>query len=211
MNLRLATIALLIVIAVAGVGVYRTTTSQAEARRYRRKLESVGRAYQSLAQTYNEVVKKTAVTELLVEDGRVCIIVRNASGVVQKLATPFDPSGEIYVDYIVANGRLWIRRVYDEKTPPGEGMVVDASLAQINWQSAPQTYGKAVYRSLSDGRWIVTVTGDGSLGLAKYDGPTELTTSPPIRTYEQLQADDDPAAAISKSGQTLSKIVGADP
>ena len=52
--------------------------------------------------------------------------------------------------------------------------------------------GKAVYRRLHDGRWIVTVSGDGSLGLAHLDPgepEPELAPPPPVKSYEQVEAE----------------------
>jgi len=44
---------------------------------------------------------------------------------------------------------------------------VDPNLAEVDWNRVGHHSGKAVYRSLTEGRWLVTVTGDGSLGLVK--------------------------------------------
>ena len=107
------------------------------------------------------------------------------------IQTPFDPSREVYVDYLVANGRLWIRRLFDEQTPPDKGLVIDPTWTEINWQQSGVTYGKAVYRRLEEGRWTITVTGDGSLGLARQQGKERpaLVPTPPIRDYRQIEED----------------------
>ena len=50
------------------------------------------------------------------------------------------------------------------------------------------SHGKAAYRALSEGRWVVDVTGDGSLGLARRD-PHErvnLSRPPPMRQFAPL-------------------------
>jgi hypothetical protein len=116
------------------------------------------------------------VTELVVEDGRLSVAIRDAGGAIRTIETPFDPSREIYVDFVVLDGRLWIRRVFDDRTPPEQGVLVDPALAEIDWSEERAAYGKATYRALGPGRWIVSVTGDGSLGLARSrdDAPSEL-------------------------------------
>ena len=133
-------------------------------------------------------MRRTAVTELIVRDGRLSLAIRTMEGLHRVIETSLDPSQEIYCDYLLVGGRLWIRRVYDAHTPPSRGVVVDDDLATVEWSDPAVRYGKAVYRSLSEGRWIVTVTGDGSLGLAKIDEDTEveLQGPPPVRDYEQI-------------------------
>jgi hypothetical protein len=95
------------------------------------------------------------------------VAIRDASGAVRTIETPFDPSREIYVDFVVLDGRLWIRRVFDDRTPPEQGVLIDPALAEIDWSEDEAAHGKATYRALGPGRWIVSVTGDGSLGLAR--------------------------------------------
>lgn len=174
--------------AVGFVG-YRLAASQVEARIYRDRLAGLSEEYETLRAMYNQAVRKTAVTELLVKDGRLSLAIRTVEGVDRVIETPFDPSREIYCDYVLLDGRLWIRRVYDAQTPPREGLLIDNNLEQVNWNAPGARYGNAVYRSLSEGRWVVTVTGDGSLGLAKANPRTELTLSgpPPVRDYDEMR------------------------
>ena len=186
---RLSLLLTIMIAVVIAAGAYRISQSQMRADVYRQRLEIVGQAYRQLADTYNQVVKRTAVTELLVEDQRLCVVVRDAAGLIKKIDTPYDPAGEIYVDYVVADGRLWIRRVYNADTPPRDAIVIDSALAQVDWKGKPNAYGKAVYRSLTPGRWVVTVTGDGSLGLARAQHPTQLAPHPPVKDYQQLQSE----------------------
>ena len=96
----------------------------------------------------------------------------------------------------------WVRRVMQRRRqtgqttprPRGGATVVKIDLArlrQLVHEQPDATCGKAVYRRLSQGRWVVTVTGDGSLGLAKrpdHDaGP--LTFSPSVKDYPQVQSE----------------------
>ena len=98
---------------VAGVVTYRMVRSDVAAGMYRSKLESLARDYSALRETYNEAVRKSVVTELLVKNGTLCVVVRNAAGERETIETPFDPSREIYVDYVLVDGRLLIRRVFE--------------------------------------------------------------------------------------------------
>jgi hypothetical protein len=151
----------------------------------RRQLEALSEEHRELTATFNEVVRRTAVTELVVEEGRLSVTVRDARGEIRTIPTPFDPQEEIYVDYLVINGRLWIRRVFDGQTPPAEGIVIDPALGDVDWNAGQAHQGKAVYRALNEGRWIISVTGDGSLGLARLEECEEadLTAAPPVRDY----------------------------
>ncbi|MCD6405206.1 MAG: hypothetical protein J7M19_05230, partial [Planctomycetes bacterium] len=107
------------------------------------------------------------------------------------------------------DGRMWIRRVYDAHTPPREGLVIDNDLQHVNWSDPAARCGKAVYRSLDEGRWIVTVTGDGSLGLAKTDAKAEVVLSgpPPVHDYQQLKKQIDDTLADVTAGDVLKRLV----
>jgi hypothetical protein len=157
---------------------------------YRDRLKTVVKDYEDLRQTYNEAVKRTAVTELLVrDDNTMCVIVRTMDGQEKTVNTPFDPTKEIYVDYVVIDGRLWIRRVFDSEHAPRDGTVIDPAFEHVDWEQQNARYGQAVYRSLAPGRWIVTVTGDGSLGLLKRGEDEQIELSPPpmVRDYPQIE------------------------
>lgn len=181
--------ALLITIAVV-VG-YRLTESRIAVGVYRDRLVSISKDYEHLRGQYNLAVRRTAVTELLVSaDGRhLSVNIRTIDGQSRAIDTPFDPSREIYCDYVLIDGRLWIRRVYDDRTPPRDGLLIDPTLADIDWLNPAARYGKAVYRALGPGRWIVTVTGDGSLGLSRQTGdePATLSPPPPVRDFAELE------------------------
>ncbi|MBN2584602.1 MAG: hypothetical protein JXL80_16180 [Planctomycetes bacterium] len=180
-------IVIVLLSAVAAVA-YKLALSKAEIDVYRSRLVELSGQYETLRSRYNEAVRKTAVTELIVRDGHLSLAIRTIEGTDRTIDTPFDPTQEIYCDYVLLDGRLWIRRVYDSRTPPREGLVIDDKLAQVDWSNPAARYGNAVYRSLGEGRWIVTVTGDGSLGLARVDDGTDVVLSapPPVRDYDQL-------------------------
>ncbi|NQU76158.1 MAG: hypothetical protein HQ546_07595 [Planctomycetes bacterium] len=196
---------------IAWVG-YRLAFSKVELDVYRDRLAGLSSEYESLLSMYNQAVRKTAVTELIVKDGRVSLAIRTIDGVDRVIDTPFDPSLEIYCDYVLLNGRLWIRRVYDSHTPPNKGLVIDDTLEHVDWNDPAARYGNAVYRSLGEGRWIVTVTGDGSLGLVKTDAKADVVLSgpPPVRDYDQLDKQINEAMADVTCGDVLKRIFKLD-
>lgn len=168
---------------------YRLVESRIAAEVYRDRLLTLNDQYESLRHIYNQAVRRTAVTELVVENGHLAVVIRTMEGVNKRFATPFDPNDEIYVDYAVVDGRLWIRRVFDARTPPQHGLVIDPFKEHIKWADSQVAYGKAVYRQLTEGRWVVTVTGDGSLGLRPADPEqdTTLVSTPKVSDYPQIE------------------------
>lgn len=181
----------LLVVTLLGVGWlgYRLFEAKIAAEIYQERLSELVVNYELLRRQYNEAVRKTAVTELLVRGGKIEVAIRTAEGVLRTIPTPFDPKRELYVDYVVMNDRLWIRRVFDEGTPPGEGVVIDPRLVHVDWDLNGAKHGKAAYRQLGEGRWVVSVTGDGSLGLARRDWHETIVLSgpPPVRDYAPIE------------------------
>ncbi|GIK18711.1 MAG: hypothetical protein DYG93_09840 [Leptolyngbya sp. PLA2] len=198
-------------IALAGLGSvlgYRFLRSQAEAAVYRDRLATLAEEYEGLRATYNEAVRRTAVTELVVRDGRLSVRVRTADGAIRETPTPYDPRGEVYVDYVVRDGRLWIRRVFDASTPPSRAVVIDPAFGEVAWGDGE--VGKAVYRSLGEGRWVVSVTGGGSLGLVRAGDAdeVELSSAPAVRDYEPALREADAAARAIGLREVLSSAIG---
>jgi hypothetical protein len=205
--------ALTAVLAVAGLSGYQLLRTGLAADVYRARLEETVRDYEALRGQYNQAVRRTAVTELVVEDGRLSVVIRDAGGNLQTTPTPFDPTREIYVDFVVVDGRLWIRRVFDDRTPPEQGVLIDPALAEIDWSEDETAHGKATYRALGPGRWVVSVTGDGSLGLTRASEgvTTELSPPPPVRDYEPIEGALDAALgdlAPAEVLQALSERLG---
>lgn len=206
---RLLTLFLLVLVAVSAFAAWRLLEASLAAEVYRERLAELSTDYEQLRDRYNQAVRRTAVTELLVEDGVLTVVIRTADGELQSLASPFDPTKEIYVDYVVHDGRLWIRRLFDEETPPGEGMLIDPRFVDVDWEAAGESHGKAAYRALGEGRWIVDVTGDGSLGLARRD-PLEaapLSPPPPVRRYEPVEAAVEDALGEIRAGEAVEALV----
>lgn len=175
----------LAVVAIAGVLGYQYLRAGAAAEIYRTRLTTLAREYEDLRETYNDAVRRSAVTELVVAGGRLSVLVVSDAGVLRRVETPYDPADEIYVDYIVRDGRLWIRRVFDADTPPSQGVVIDPMLEAVAWGQGEAEVGKAVYRALDEGRWVVSVTGSGSLGLVKVSSNAEvkLSRSPQVADF----------------------------
>lgn len=185
------TAGLLVVLGVAGWAGFRLTQAHLRAEVYAHRLKELSQQYEQLRGQYNEAVRRTAVTELVVADGELTVHVRTAEGVLKTVPTELDPSQELYVDYLVLDGRLWIRRVFDDRTPPARGVVIDPELSSIDWDSPRVAHGQAVYRRLDEGRWVVTVTGSGALGLTRVadEAEVELSSPPAVRDYEQIEAE----------------------
>ncbi|MGP1309008.1 MAG: hypothetical protein ACTS27_02285 [Phycisphaerales bacterium] len=178
----------LLTLVAAGAG-YRFVRADVEAAVYRERLARVAQDYEHLRERYNEAVRQSAVTELLVEDGRIDLRIRTAAGAVREIPTPFDPSRELFVDFVVRDGRVLIRRVFDDRTPPGEGLVLDEELEVIDWDDPSFSRGQTAYRRFEEGRWVVALTGSGAFALRRV-GPVddvELVSGPQINEYEQLE------------------------
>ncbi len=174
---------------------YQFLRAGAAAEIYRTRLTQLADDYEGLRTTYNQAVQRTAVTELAVHDGQLAVHVVTETGLARRIETPYDPAGEIYVDYIVRDGRLWIRRVFDANTPPSQGVVIDPRLEAVAWGQgdAKAEVGKAVYRALGEGRWVISVTGSGSLGLVKVadDAEIDLAQSPDVADYATVTVEAD--------------------
>jgi len=181
---------ILALVAIAGLAGYGVVRSHVSDEVLRGRLATLADDYELLHERYESVIARTAVTELRVAEGRLAVVVRGVEGDVREIETPYDPAKEIYVDYAVVDGRLFVRRVFAEDVPPREGVLVDPSLLAIDWDEARAAHGKAAYRTLAEGRWIVTVTGGGSLGLAPApDAPVPLSPPPTLRRFEPLEVD----------------------
>ena len=169
---------------------------------YRERLAAVHHEYSALLERYETLARKTAITELLVENSQVAVVIRSEMGELLRMDTDLNPANEIYVDYIFLEGRLWIRRIFDNKTKPEDGFYLDPRLIGIDWteDASKDAFGKAVYRQLSPGRWVVTTTGNGALGLALVDADAALEIQQPVQFLPDDQwetALEDPLADIT--------------
>ena len=156
---------------------------------YRDKLETLAVEYAALAEQYNEAVRQSAITELEVTEDEVTVLIRTLDGTIRRIQTPFHPQRELYVDYLTGDGRIWIRRLFDQSTPPDEALVIDPVWDQVDWSAGNVNYGKAIYRSLEPGIWSIQVSGNGALSLEKVAASRSdlLQASPAIRSYEEIR------------------------
>lgn len=179
------------VVGAAGLFGYQLLRADLAAQVYRDRLEGLAGEYEQLRGQFNEVVAKTAVTELLVEDNAVTVRIASAAGTVETIETPFTADGELHVDYVVLDGRLLIRRLYDENTPPSQAMVIDPALADVDWDAVGARFGKTIYRTVDEGRWVISVSANGSLDLARAGEAdvVELANEPPVREYDEIHAE----------------------
>lgn len=160
---------------------------------YRDRLVMLQDEYRALAEQYNQAVTPRPVTELLVEDGRVCVIVRKGEELI-RVPTDFDVrKNEVYVDYILADQRLLIRRVFEfhptRAVPPDKVVYVDKDLLEVDWDPQRVPFGKSLsFSRREDGRYIISVTGDGSLGLKQVaeDEPVALQTRPSVKEFDPI-------------------------
>src|SRR5204862_235033 len=101
-------------------------------------------------------------------DGKqLCVVIRTAAGIVETIPTQLDASQEVHVEYLVLDGKLWIRRVYTLTDPDAAGQaaasvaMINPKLAQPPWSTDPSLKGLSVFRKhLTAGRWVVTTTGN---------------------------------------------------
>ncbi|MEN0021180.1 MAG: hypothetical protein AAF747_09885 [Planctomycetota bacterium] len=184
---------LVVLAVIVGVGVLSMEIARARVERevYKTRLADLHLEFDALVERYNRAVRRSAVTELVVEDGELDVSVRSSAGELRRIETDADPSREVYVDFAVVNGRIWVRRVFDETTAPSDATLIDPELAEIDWESEEASHGQAVYRSLSEGRWVVSVSGSGAMQLvpSPIDGPADLVAPPRVASFEELEAE----------------------
>lgn len=163
--------------------------AQVETEIYRQRLVDLHGEFETLAGQFDRVVQRSAVTELEVIDGRINVLIRSANGVLECIPTRFSAADTIHVDFLVRDGRLWIRRIYDDQTPPEKGQVIDPQWAVVDWRDPKVTRGQTIYRGqLEDGRWVINVSGSGSMELVRVgpNEPHELVFAPQLLDAEEL-------------------------
>lgn len=197
-------------VVVLGVVGLRLAKSDAAERVYRERLESMAGEFESLRTEYNKAIRRTAVTELVVADGKVTALVRSAHGTVAEVQTNADPSREVYVDFALVDGRVWIRRVFDSATRPNDATVIDPRLADVDWDGPNASVGQAVYRTLGEGRWVVRVSGDGALGLEHVpdDAVISLAEAPEVATFEEIQGEVEAQVEAVGWREALGAVIG---
>jgi hypothetical protein len=182
-----------ILAAVGAVGFIGMKVARAEATSqvYKDRLVDLSSEYETLRSHYNQAVRQTAITELVVKDRKITVQIRTIEGEQETIQTSCNADKEIYVDFALIAGRLWIRRVFDADTPPSQATVINPKLADVDWDSEGALVGQAVYRQLEEGRWIVNAAGDGALALTKVPDDQIINLSPPptVKAYEEVQSE----------------------
>ena len=168
---------------------YQLARSHVAARVYEQRLVETTEERNAIAQQYNKAITLTAVTELEVGEEDVCVNIRTADGGIERHEVDVDPANDIYVDYVVKNGRLLIRRVFDSTRAPDDAGAIDSDLLTLDWNDPSVSHGQAIYRKLTPGRWIVAASGSGALTLAKVESEVEveLTAAPEISAFEPVE------------------------
>ncbi|MEM6750519.1 MAG: hypothetical protein AAF612_08615 [Planctomycetota bacterium] len=180
---------LLPIAAVAGLGLSTGGRAAVEAEVYKDRLRETNARYRDLAGRYTKVVKRSAVTELDVSSESIDVIFRTPHGEVRRVATPYRPGDEVYVDFALLDGRLMIRRVFENRTAPADGVVLDEALRELDWDGQGIVRGQAVSSVVTEGRWVVSTTGNGALDIALV-GPlerSELVSAPLVEPGEPLE------------------------
>ncbi len=206
---RLFALTGLIAIGAAVTAVYSMGRNQVVEGIYREKLSEVVEAHEKLRTRYESAMKKTIVTEIEVKGGEVNLLVRSVEGVVKRIPTDLDPRDEVFVDYLVIDDRLLIRRVYGDKTPPAEGVAIDPELVDVDWDDESIQRGQSIYRGkLTEGRWLVTMTGNGALDLTKAEGETPpLVAGPPtIKKFEEVTDEINAEVETVKTTEVIEKL-----
>ncbi len=206
---KVSTAVAVIVLVTAGVLGFRMVRNQIEADVYRDRLVALNTQHEALRERYNQAVRKTAITELIVGEENVDVHIRTIDGRDQTIKTPANPHEEVYVDYALIDGRLWIRRIYDETTAPKEGMYIDSDLIDIDWDAQGASHGKAIYKRMKPGRYVVTLTASGSLELVACNDcdKIELAAAPEIREFEPLDEAEQRVEGIGV-GEVLGRVFG---
>lgn len=184
-------IGLVLVGGVAAVLVVDAARAKVASQVYLDRLRETHARYEGLREQYNDAIRRTAVTELVVRDNKVTALIRTLDGTTREIPTSADPSREVYVDFAMLDGRVWIRRVFDSATRPSDATIIDPRLTHVDWpEGEPRAVGQAVYRTLGEGRWVVRVSGDGALGLAKVPDDAIISLAPPpeLGSFEEVQA-----------------------
>ncbi|QYY36079.1 hypothetical protein [Ruficoccus sp. ZRK36] len=194
---------LLAVITAAGLAGLKLTRAQMAEDIYRDRLGDLAADYAKLRDQYERALSQSVVTELEVDDGQLTVRYLRGDGELATVPTPLDTSREIFVDFYVAGNRVGIRRLFDSSMPPDQALVLDEPWDTMAADAPPTTFGRAVYRRLGEGRWSVTMTGNGSLGLEKLPAGHRSSLVPPPPLIA-------PEAPVMASDEAVEEITVAD-
>ena len=181
------------VLALAVLLGYNFVRSNIAADFYRDRLREEVKKHEALRQTFNEVVRKTVVTELVVnDDDSVCVVFIDGNNQEKVVPTKFKKGAVVYVDFMVNDGKLFLRRLFDHKTAPADGLVIDPLAQTVNEdESEREEFGSAPYARLNQkGRWVVNATQNGALELKKADDSAPrrpIVRDLPVRDYKEIE------------------------
>lgn len=195
---------------------YHVVKTQVESDEYQKRLITLRNDYENLRGAHNEAVKKTAVTELLVnEDGTVCVVFVTMNGEEKVVPTQFKMGTEIFADFIMIEGTAYFRRVFDENTKPVDALYIDPQLQTVEWKKATEDRptGNIAYALLDEpGRWVVTVTGNKSLDIRKKnedEAPTVLVPNVKVKDYSQVEKEVNESISKITFGDVMGKLFGS--
>lgn len=203
-------------IALTGLAVwlaYRYAHAQFAEDVYRQRISTLVKDYENLRTSFNSAVKKTAVTELLVnEDGSICVVFVNMDGSEVVKPTPFRLGSEVFVDFVAIDNRLFLRRIFDEHTMPKEAMFINPELQKIEWQSGKVGGGSAPYIQINKpGRWVVSANGTGALEIRHTDvnAPrAPLVATPAVRDFSTVDKELNDDLEQITAGDVIKGIFG---
>ncbi|MEX2213962.1 MAG: hypothetical protein WD768_07530 [Phycisphaeraceae bacterium] len=212
---RLGTVAFILLVVGALLLGYWVIHGHLASQVLRDRIETLAKDYESLRNNFNEAVKKTVVTEFLVqEDGTICVVFVSADGSEQTRPTPYKRGAEVYADYIIKqDGRLLLRRVYDQLTAPIKGVSINTEYQTIeNWKEKEVIGGIAASGQLNEvGRWVVKVSGQGAMLLTKADDKeprVPLLVAPTVKDYSQVTQEVDASIGNIGPGDVFKALVG---
>ena len=161
--------------------------------KYQNVLDEYNKAvnmFGELKTRYNEVLARTVITELKVENNKCSVILKNSEGVLAEIPVEVNLGKEVFVDYIYFDNRLFIRRVFDSGTAPERAADILALQnirgflpAAIDWSDPKFRSGKSIYRKLADGTWMITVTGGGALDIDRKENIPHLEFISPLEGF----------------------------
>ncbi len=177
---------------------------------YRTRLSALSEDYAKLRDQYERALRETVVTELEVKGEALNVRYLRGDGEVVTIPTNLNTEKEIFIDFYVAGNRVGIRRLFDSSLPADSALVLDEPWDTMAKDAPPASFGRTVYRRLDQGRWVVTMTGNGSLGLTRspHDGRGHLAAPPTLVNPEAPLREGDEAVEEISLGDVVGWLMG---
>lgn len=156
---------------------------------YRVRLADLELKHNALVSDYNQAVSRTAVCEVRQRGGKLSVVTVTADGCREEIPLAFDPAREIHFDFVCLADRLRLRRVYDDKTAPASGVLIESKLARVDWSKHEGDRGLVLYRTVEEGIYALKVSGTGSLTLepVQQSVADQLVREPELRRHEPVE------------------------